>query len=364
LKANRMRPKCLAEVDVSSPPPAEGKGGEEWERHALALAIEHSSEPGASQLARFLLSRGAARRWTAGVFDAAIAKAVSLYKEDRGSMGVKYWLEVGKSQIPHAVMQREGGLERLQALPYAMVGQSAIKTLARDYINSFYMGMGPWAKKPLVLFLTGPPGHGKSALFSAIVDVLKLSSDPASAASNQDPQVPCFFQPMGDLKTLADLFTLGAAYADAPPTKFEDWAAANDGKRALVVFDEVDKLPIDIARDVLVKFFPMLEEGNLSVSQNKVMRSVSTKKFVVLFTANYAQETIQSWYDKEEKRYSEQDPRPSTGPFDYSSSDAAIEFLETLGKDVKGVVSGILGSMKGKGEGESGVDALISRIDA
>ena len=38
--------------------------------------------------------------------------------------------------------------------------------------------------------------------------------------------------------------------------------------------------------------------------------------------------------------------------------------METLGKDVKGVVSGILGSMKGKGKGESGADALISRIDA
>ena len=363
VKDNRAKPIAFASADV----PADcGVGSVGWERHALFLALERASDPGGPEVLRFLLSRGAAMRWTDAVFDKAIARASYLLGEGRGSVNAKYWLEVGKNYRPYnpspeqLKLWADADLGRLQAMPFSLVGQSGAKiTCATKLIN--------WAsatqfayKRPLVMCLAGPPGHGKSEMFQVLVDVLQLSDDPKQAVQEKTPEAGAHFVSMGQINSSNDFTTLGSAY-QSKPTPMEDWLAAHDGKRGLLVFDEMDKLMDkgEAVTGILGGMLPLMEDGVFTITVldaegKSVRKPVNTRKLVILLTTNWGQAQILEWFKV--RMEAARAKNVVEGAFRFATIDHAMWLKHSLGAKVQEEVRGVL-MTKGK-------DAMVSRVDA
>ena len=358
---NRSRPFSFAHVDA---PATCGAGGVGWEGHALRVALERAADPGGAEVLRFLLSRGAAVRWDDDAFKAAIERASALLDAGRGSVTALYWLEVARAYRPYnpspqqLELWADAELGRLQAMPYSLVGESGAKITVSTMLLNWASAIQCKDRRPLCLFLAGPPGHGKSEMFKALVDVLQLSDDPKQAMQDKRPQAGAHFVAMGTMNSANDFTTLGTAYGGAKPTPMEDWLAEHDGKRGLLVFDEMDKLMSKSAETVggiLSAMLPLLEEGLFTITESsgQKRRAVDTRKLVILCTTNWAQAEIVAWF---ERRMAAAKAKGNVETaFNFFTVDEAEWLQKNLGDTVQETVRGVLLSR--------GLDALVSRVD-
>ena len=361
LDENRSRPFAFARVDA---PATSGAGGAGWAGHALLLALERAADPGGAEVLRFLLSRGAAARWDDDAFKAAIERATALLKEGRGSVASQYWLEVGRAYRPYnptpqqLALWADADLGRLQAMPYSLVGQSGAKITVGTKLLNWVSAIQYKDKRPLCMFLAGPPGHGQDELVEVLADMLQLSDDPKQAMRDMRPEAGAHIVAMGAINAPNDFTTLGAAYG-SKPTAMEDWLDKHDGKRGLLVFDKMDKLRGDVT-SILGAMLPLLEEGVFTITAIEAdgmlkRKFVDTRKLVILFTSNWGQDPVLAWFEQRVAA-AKAAGKELDEAFAFFTAEHAQWLQHSLGDAVREDVRHLLAPL--------GRDALLSRVDA
>ena len=133
----------------------------------LWVSLKAKREEDYTEMVRLLLSKGAnpAAPWT----DPSDGMEI-LPLEAAKNITMRYWVRVALTQNARKIAAvrknyKREGLERLVELQFAAVGQNYALRRLKAKILGHYSCQDIDRKKPLVLLLPGPPGHGKTVRF-------------------------------------------------------------------------------------------------------------------------------------------------------------------------------------------------------
>jgi hypothetical protein len=125
----------------------------------------------------------------------------------------------------------------------------------------------------------------------------------------------------------------------------EDWLAAHDGKRGLLVFDEMDKLMDkgDAVTGILGGMLPLMEDGVFTITVldgegKSVRKPVNTRKLVILLTTNWGQAQILKWFEVRMEAARAKNVVESA--FRFATIDHAMWLKHSLGAKVQEEVRG------------------------
>ncbi|CEM36411.1 unnamed protein product [Vitrella brassicaformis CCMP3155] len=206
------------------------------------------------------------------------------------TIGVTYWLE--RARI-HKRMKKDRLKEigdkmpfpRLHYLPsieYWLVGQ-------RPATYAVHLAMACWAKdqseggakRPLVLMLCGPSGHGKTEMGQRLAAVFGEGSDLLKVSCEQ-------------FSTKTELFGAAGAYQGAKEgSKLNNFIAQHHKKFGVVLLDEFEKIGERSAHEALLNVF---DRGEWHDKQLKSGRSqteaVDCSKLVFILTTNMLDDIV------------------------------------------------------------------------
>jgi len=192
-------------------------------------------------MVRFLLSKGS---------DPVHADRPDL--EDAKNVSMRYWLQQSKQHpnYPGDDQQRNGdgesifkgpcdrlrpfGLQKTPELWFMMLGQRLASFVLTQGVNAHFVNP---VKKPYVMMMPGPPGHGKTYSSSRVA---------ATIADEDDILV----LQMGEIKDDADLwgsnlgggYSCGSGASNGQITQFLRERQLPAGRRKVVILDEFEKI--------------------------------------------------------------------------------------------------------------------------
>ncbi|KAK1230617.1 hypothetical protein PQX77_006289 [Marasmius sp. AFHP31] len=176
-----------------------------------------------------------------------------------------------------ALMQRSA-FRPLQRMRYGIVGQDrALEQLFR--VLSMHSGNISKSPQPIVVFLCGPSGHGKSLLahqFGSLLDV------------------PIHTVNMTTLRSADDLWKSYSISSgeDTVPCTLVEFLANNEGKRCVVVLDEIEKT--EDAKALWSLLVPW-EFGRCTFEANS--RTIDVRNVIWVGTSNIGQDIIFSYHE-------------------------------------------------------------------
>lgn len=193
---------------------------------ALSIAATNGKRDG-TEMVRILLSKGAdpSELVSAGV------------NEKELNRGMRYWIDKARrvgvpARVELAHMAKLPPMDRIHELDYAVVGEEAAISMVQEALAGRF-GNPQANRKPLVLLLLGPPGHGKTY----------FSSNTARSLVGEENFL---FVPCQSIRDDADLFgsrlggSRGGEYSsDGQLTAF---LRERQGKNCIVFLDEFEKM--------------------------------------------------------------------------------------------------------------------------
>jgi hypothetical protein len=172
----RLEP-AAADPNFRMPPTEDCPTGET----ALTLAAKNAEYDG-TDMVRLLLAHGA---------DEAQLTEVP---EEHVNRTMRYWRTRARERRPnHAAMARAFQLEGLREVEFAVVGEQAATTAISTAIQYFMGQHDQQEGKPLVIFIPGAPGHGKTYFTKNLAKALVGEKN-------------LLFLPMGSVKSARQLF--------------------------------------------------------------------------------------------------------------------------------------------------------------
>ena len=316
---------------------------------ALALAITNKKLDGA-EMVRLLLSKSAT---TSGLAGAGI-------DVEKLNITMRHWLKVAMVTPPPskedlAFLKNTAPMDKMHELKYALVGQQVgldmfEKAMSGWFANPRGFKGSKLLEKPLVMLMTGLPGHGKTY----------LCRNAAASLVGEDNFL--YFKCDG-VKDKADLWgsRLGGAANGTYSAKgaLQEWLRVREGKDCVVFLDEIDKmkqlnsaLGWDQSKDIFKSFLSPWESGLLpdnsaGAAAGSNDNDIDVSRVVWVMTANWAIPQILAFSElHRDKIYTE-----------VGIGDTSWIHEELITKQV---VPEVMTQLKGVGEG---LDALSRRID-
>jgi len=207
---------------------------------------------------------------------------------------IKYWLSRARKVRIYQPRVRETfekiNRVRLSEVFFSIVGQEFV---IDEVIQMIYSKLADpsLSKKPVVLFLCGAPGHGKTNLAEEIMNVV---------APNDHARINC-----GDIVDAKwSLFGSETGYVGATEgTGLSNFMEAHHNKFGVVVLEEFEKLG-DSAKEALLHPF---ESGEWSVKKPGKQISVNCSRIIFIMTSNMMSKEIVAWFEstKAIQEYSE-----------------------------------------------------------
>jgi len=230
----------------------------------------------------------------------------------------KYWLSRARKVCIYLPRVRQTfekiNCVKLSEVFFSLVGQEFV---IDEVIQMIYSKLADasFTRKPVVLFLCGAPGHGKTNLAEDIMNIV---------APNDHARINC-----GDIVDAKwGLFGSDPGYVGTTEgTGLSNFMEAHNNKFGVVVLEEFEKLG-NGAKEALLHPF---ESGEWSVKKPGKTISVDCSKIVFIMTSNMMNRDIVSWFEKTDvvTRYSDAD-----------SEEKKEEIRKWILKDVGDLVKG------------------------
>ncbi|KAH3768066.1 Chaperone protein ClpB [Pelomyxa schiedti] len=208
----------------------------------------------------------------------------------KDSFQMCYWVQRSLDKQIHSPKMTKYYVEarapELGSIFFSLVGQQIAVDFLEKKIMYKLVTNPRWIRKPLVAFLAGPPGAGKS----------QLAEDVAKAVSPGHWFKDVFSSVDGGM-VHSHLFGAERGYIgsdSAPP--LAKFIREHNGQRAVVVLEEFEKLDTEALRALLVPFetgeWPVHSTGGRSGEEGSHM---DVSKFVFLLTSNLRNSDIIDW---------------------------------------------------------------------
>ncbi|KAF1975133.1 P-loop containing nucleoside triphosphate hydrolase protein [Bimuria novae-zelandiae CBS 107.79] len=166
-------------------------------------------------------------------------------------------------------------------VPYFMIGQLPAAKLIMKTVFNHITNHNP---SPLVMVFAGPSGHGKTELAEQMGSLLSVKHKKLSCS---------------EIRERMDLLGGSNFYHRSDEgSEFNNFVSDNTGKRAVVVLDEFDTT----TEEVRLSLLNTLDKGTFTDRRNN--RAVDCSKFIWILATNFGDTMIQSFYDREVKRLS------------------------------------------------------------
>ncbi|ESK81550.1 atp-dependent clp atp-binding subunit [Moniliophthora roreri MCA 2997] len=196
----------------------------------------------------------------------------------------RYYLSRACSTVTRktAALMKRSAFRPLERMRYGIIGQDrALEQLFR--VLSVHSGTISKTSQPIVVFLCGPSGHGKSLLahqFGSLLDV------------------PIHTVNMTTLRSADDLWNSYSISSseDSVPCTLVEFLANNEGKRCVVVLDEIEKT-VD-AKALWTLLVPW-ELGRCTFEANS--RTIDVRNVIWVGTSNIGQDIILSYHEARER---------------------------------------------------------------
>ncbi|KAF9255719.1 P-loop containing nucleoside triphosphate hydrolase protein, partial [Marasmius fiardii PR-910] len=214
---------------------------------------------------------------------------VEVGNSDGADVDAKYYLSRATSTITRktAALLQRSVFQPLQRMRYEIIGQDrALEQLFR--VLSVHQSTRTSGSKtghghrqpPLVVFLCGPSGHGKSLLahqFGSLLDV------------------PIHTVNMTTLRSADDLwnsYSIASSEVRISDRNLHSFLANNEGKRCIVVLDEIEKTE---DTKVLWSLLVPWELGRCTFEANS--RTIDVRNVIWVCTSNIGQDIIFSFHE-------------------------------------------------------------------
>ena len=261
----------------------------------LTLALR-TSRYEATDMVRTLLSKGA------DPDPVAITKAgVDL---DALNLTVRYWLQIAQTTPAPPAIEGQPDFQKLQKkayeLHYAIVGERvSLELIMPQVLARFSDPQAPMHKKPLVMMLMGPPGHGKTFLVRNLANTF--------VGAENMIEIPC-----GGIQDKADLFG-GYKFGESGATKDGSMTAFLRGKEdrhTIVFLDEFEKVMNsrsggwEQATKIYQAFLEPWQEGKLTDfgSRNSSAPTIDVAKCIFILTSNWGEKQILAFAEQHRDR--------------------------------------------------------------
>ena len=189
---------------------------------ALTVAILNERMDG-TEMVRLLLSLGSdpdpARLGEAGI------------EEGDLNITMRYWLHRAREEPPitreeAAMYAKFAPLDRIREAQFSIVGEKAVLATVINHLSARFANPGA-QRKPLVMMMMGPPGHGKTYLTRNIAASL--------VGTDNVLEIAC-----GALRDDADLF--GRAGHNPVDGRLTRFLRTRQGQRSVVFLDEFERI--------------------------------------------------------------------------------------------------------------------------
>ena len=189
---------------------------------ALTVAILNERMDG-TEMVRLLLSLGSdpdpARLAEAGI------------EEGDLNITMRYWLHRAREEPPitreeAAMYAKFAPLDRIREAQFSIVGEKAVLATVINHLSARFANPGA-QRKPLVMMMMGPPGHGKTYLTRNIAASL--------VGTDNVLEIAC-----GALRDDADLF--GRAGHNPVDGRLTRFLRTRQGQRSVVFLDEFERI--------------------------------------------------------------------------------------------------------------------------
>eukprot|EP01105_Mastigella_eilhardi_P027228 TRINITY_DN829_c0_g1_i2.p1 TRINITY_DN829_c0_g1~~TRINITY_DN829_c0_g1_i2.p1 ORF type:complete len:675 (-),score=144.38 TRINITY_DN829_c0_g1_i2:43-2067(-) len=166
---------------------------------------------------------------------------------------------------------------------FSLIGQTIAVDLLERRVFSKLCNSRDYRKKPLVAFLAGPPGAGKSQIAEDLAEAISPGHWYRDVFSSVDQGMAC-----------SHLFGAEAGFIGSDKdAALPGWIRAHHGKRAVVILEEFEKLDTNALTNLLVPF----ENGEWpvhSMAANSLSK-VDVSGFIFLLTSNLRNQEIIDW---------------------------------------------------------------------
>eukprot|EP00961_Rhodomonas_salina_P232913 3146869-Rhodomonas_salina.3 len=258
---------------------------------ALTLAIQHEYID-CSDLVRVLLSLGADPAQADGIEKRFLNRAV------------RYWLQRAKTRRHlNSQVLEAFSLQGLNEIDFAVVGERVATSMAVQSVLA-HCGNRTQKDKPLVLLITGPPGHGKTY----------FTRNLAASIVGKDNfcEISC-----SSIRTDRQLFGMSAGTStdDGIVTAF---LRERQDVRTVIMLDEIEKIKDAVSelgweqdKKIYKAFLEPWQEGSIlapgasatcSQYSSDSGRRISCANCIFICTTNEGQEHILSFYEEHKAR--------------------------------------------------------------
>ncbi|KAF9069160.1 P-loop containing nucleoside triphosphate hydrolase protein [Rhodocollybia butyracea] len=193
----------------------------------------------------------------------------------------RYYLEragTATARLIDALMKRSA-FAPLTRMRYGIIGQDrALEQLYRV----LSIQTEKISKSPVVVFLCGPSGHGKSLLAHQFGSLL---------------EVPIHTVNMTTLRSADDIWRSYSISSneDAPPQQLIEFLVNNEGKRCVVVLDEIEKTEQKALWSLLVPW----ELGRCTFEANS--RTIDVRNVIWVGTSNIGNDVILNYHESRQQ---------------------------------------------------------------
>ena len=193
---------------------------------------------------------------------------------------------------------RRIGLENILEMEFGAIGQTfALKRIIEAISGHVCHRID---RKPLVLFLPGPPGHGKTYSIRNLAHAIVGSDN-------------FYFVPCGTVKDDADLWGSNIGGARGSRSQLTIFLEERQRQRSIVVFDEFEKIhgltnPFgwDQGRKIYQTMLEPFQEGHLSAVEyrdnGEPSRRIDCSDTIFICTSNLCQKEIISFFESNDAK--------------------------------------------------------------
>ena len=264
---------------------------------ALVIAATNNKRDG-TELLRVLLSKGA---------NVQELESVQIKEKDLNRT-MRYWISKSRRiKKPSAEMleqlQKQAPADKFHELDYAVIGEEICIATMKQKLNGRILNP-KGIKKPLVMLMTGPPGHGKTY----------FSRNTARSVVGEDNFL---FIPCGSIKDDADLFgsNIGGMNGKlANVGKLTSFLRTRQNQTTIVFLDEFDKIR-DLTSalghpqhlKIYQSFLEPWAEGHITdwgrrEDGSEAGKKIDCSKTIWILTANWGQKEIINFASTNSKR--------------------------------------------------------------
>jgi len=173
---------------------------------------------------------------------------------------------------------------------YSLAGQVTAKEKIKDAMFSFFEPRGRRGKKPMVILLAGPPGHGKTVLAECVAELLLLKKIDPRDASAEDAYISIDLATQSSAESLFGYSSGLVGGEDG--SALMNFLTDRNGEPSVVLLDELDKADSTL----FAALMPVFEKGEVANPSKLHEKPVSVANTVFLVTTNWAQKEILDWY--------------------------------------------------------------------